>query len=90
MRCERRALCIPLISTPASKDRSPGTPAALRNDKQKGKRQILRFWLRQNDDSWGLRQNDELIGVGQKDDLAGFTSHPSRETKARWMGHPTL
>jgi hypothetical protein len=30
-----------------------------KNRQRQGQRPIRRFWLRQNDDSWGLRQNDD-------------------------------
>jgi len=35
-------------------------------------REIRRFWLRQNDDSWGLRQNDDSWGLRQNDDSWGL------------------
>jgi hypothetical protein len=36
---------------------------------EQGQGQILRFWLRQNDDLQGLRQNDDLQRLRQNDDV---------------------
>jgi len=51
-----------------------------KNRQRQGQGPIRRFWLRQNDDLWGLRQNDDSRWLRQNDDLWGLRQNDDAGT----------